>query len=551
MHKSIKSHFSVYCIIISLLQLSHLSCEKATDPNLVEAEICIYGGTAAGVTAAVQSARLGNKVVLIEPGNHVGGIAIDGLGGTDINNHQEFKNDGAVGGIALEFYEKVAEHYGIENFSERRDEAAVWRFESSVADSIYRYWLAEYQVPVYYDAEIIFDRDAVEKSGARINQIKLDNGLQVKAKYFIDASIEGDLIHYAGITTNIGRESNATYNETKNGIRGENTFAQFQVNVDPYVIPGDSTSGVIPTIFDEPLGDPGSADKRLQAYCFRVCLTQDSTNKVPISKPENYDPSQYEIYIRYAEAGGRIHIPGANLPNGKTDFNGGGVLSHNLYGFSHDYPTGSKEERKEIYEYHKDFTQGLFYFLSNNSKVPVNVRERWSTWGLCKDEFVDNDHWPRKLYVRDARRMMSDYVITEHHTKKVGPTPVPDPVGVAYWPPDVHHVRRIIKDGYAYNEGFVFGGNEWSPFGISYRALVPKKAEAVNLITPTCPSSSHIAYGAIRIEWTFMVLGQSAALAVDLALKNDMNIQDVPYSDLHQALISNQQIIDAESLREN
>ena len=241
-------------------------------------------------------------------------------------------------------------------------------------------------------------------------------------------------------------------------------------------------------------------------------------------------------------------MPRANLPNSKTDFNGGGDLSHNLYGYSHEYPGGSKQKRAEIYDYHKNFTQGLFYFLSNDPKVPGDIRNRWSSWGLCKDEFVDNGHWPRKLYVRDARRMVSDYVITEHHTRKVDPEPVEDPVGVAYWPPDVHHVRRIVKDGYAYNEGFVFGGDEWLPFGISYRSLVPKRKEATNIITPTCPSSSHIAYGAIRIEWTFMVLGQSAALALDLALKNDLAIQDVPYDQLKETLLENNQILELKKM---
>ncbi|MBV6639325.1 MAG: FAD-dependent oxidoreductase [Cyclobacteriaceae bacterium] len=531
------------CFLTGLFSIS-FCFGRPLEVKPIKVDVCIYGGTAAGVIAAVQLAKLGHKVILVEPGWHVGGIAVDGLGGTDINNHREFKNDAAVGGMSLEFYQKVADHYGIENFLDKRIDPTNWRFESSVADSIYDSWLSMYDIPIYYGTEIIFDQDAVEKEGNVLKKIKMDNGLQVEAKYFMDASIEGDLLHYAGISTFIGRESNSLYNETKNGIRVENTFAQFKVKVDPYKLPGDPKSGLIPTIFNEPIGEAGFEDKRLQAYCFRVCLTQDASNMVPIPKPENYDPGQYEIYLRYFEAGGSAHVPRANLPNGKTDFNGGGDLSHNLYGYSHEYPGGSKQKRAEIYEYHKNFTQGLFYFLSNDPKVPLDIRNRWSSWGLCKDEFVDNDHWPRKLYVRDARRMVSDYVITEHHTRKIDPESVKDPVGVAYWPPDVHHVRRIVKDGYAYNEGFVFGGDEWVPFGISYRSLIPRREEAINIITPTCPSSSHIAYGAIRIEWTFMVLGQSAALALDMAIKNDLPVQDVPYDRLKKILLENNQVLE-------
>lgn len=544
-------------IIINNKRISHLvffiltfaiSQAQNFDIEPVETDICIYGGTAAGVTAAIQVARMGHKVVLLEPGKHVGGIAVDGLGGTDINNHKFFKNSAAIGGLSLDFYKKISEHYKIENWEEKNIAPEFWRFESRVADSIYDSWLAEYDIPIYYNSKLILKESAVVKEGTQIKKIVLKNGLTVKAKIFIDATIEGDLIHYAGVTTTTGREANSTYNETKNGITEITTHGQFKVKVDPYVEKGNPESGVIPTIQNEPLGVPGSGDKRIQAYCFRVCLTQKTENKVDFIKPDGYDPSQYEIYLRYMEAGGKLAEPFSYLPNGKVDWNGGHDLSHNQYGMNYEYPEGDYETRERIFKEHQVFNQGLYYFLTHDPAVPKDVRKNWSTWGLCKDEFVDNGNWPRQLYLRDGRRMVSDYVITEHHTKKVEQTPVADPVGIAYWPPDVHNVRRIVMDGYAYNEGFVFGGNEWAPFGISYQALIPKKNEVTNIITPTCPSSSHIGYGAIRIEWTFMVLGQSAATAAVMAIEKSCDLQDIPYDELKKRLLLDNQKIDISKL---
>lgn len=517
---------------------------RATVP--VSVDVCVYGGTAAGITAAIQAAQMGRSVIIVEPGKHIGGMSVEGLGGTDINNHAGFENDAAVGGLALEFYRAIAKHYGISDWENKRGDPAVWRFESHVADSIFEAWVARHNIPVYYDSRLKLGSDAIEKSGTRVDRITMENGLVVEARVFIDATIEGDLLHYAGVNTVIGREANNVYGETKNGIRGSNTYRQFEVRVDPYIRPGDPDSGLIPTIQDEPLGIPGTGDDRIQAYCFRVCLTQDRDNKVAFTRPEGYDPDQYEIYLRYLNAGGKLYQPRANIPNGKTDLGAWHDLSHNLYGMNHKYPAGDYATRGRIYQDHLNFTSGLFYFLANDPAVPDYVRQQWNKWGLCKDEFTDNQHWPRQFYVRDARRMISDYVITEHHTRRNNKAPVRDPVGVAYWPPDVHHVRRIVRDHAAYNEGFVFGGDDWAPFGISYQAMVPKKAEAINLMTPTCISSSHVAYGAIRLEWTFMVLGQAAGTAAALAIQNNCDVQDVSYQQLKKRLIRDKQVLSLE-----
>lgn len=273
-------------------------------------------------------------------------------------------------------------------------------------------------------------------------------------------------------------------------------------------------------------------------------MTKHPDNQIPIERPSSYDRSQYEIYLRYAKQGGNLFSPVANLPNGKTDLGSWHDLSANLYGMNYAYPGGSYAERRKIYDYHRDFTHGLMYFLANDTELPESTRARWRGWGLCKDEFTDNGGWPRALYVRDARRMVSDVVITERHTQRVNPQPVEDPVAVSYWPPDTHHVRRIVRDGAAYNEGFVFGGEDWGPFGISYRALVPRMAEVENLITPTVLSSSHVAYGAIRLEWTFMALGQAAGAAAGLAVESQLPFARVPYERLRDVLVRAGQVVD-------
>ena len=506
--------------------------------DVIEKDVCVYGGSAGGVMAAVQVARMGKSVVLIESGRHVGGISIDGLGSSDINNHK-FKNDVALGGLAKEFYARIGKAY--------QKSTPVYKFEPHVAESVFLDLIKENKIDYLLDSRLSEAQPpAVSREGPRIKSIRLETGTKIRARVFIDATIEGDLLAAAGVSTIIGREANAKYGETRNGIRTSNTYRQFSVKVDPYIVPGDKTSGVIPTVQNEPLGTPGSADQRIQAYCFRMCLTKNEGNRIPFEKPESYDPKQYEIYLRYMAAGGKVFTPVVNLPGAKTDLGSWHDLSANLYGMNHAYPGGNYAVRKKIFEQHLSFTQGLVYFLANDPQVPAETRKAWSLWGVCKDEFADNAGWPRQFYVRDARRMVSDYVITERNTVKKDQAAVADPVGVAYWPPDTHHVRRIIQNGACYNEGFVFGGDDWAPFSIAWRALIPKRGECINLITPTCPSSSHIAYGAIRLEWTYMVLGQSAGTAAVMALEKNIPVQDVNYDVLRKRLKADGQVLQLE-----
>lgn len=493
-------------------------------------EICVYGGSEAGFTAAIQAARMGKSVVLIEPTGHPGGMMVEGIA-KDIR----FGSSVIIGGICRELYTNIENHYGREP-----------QFKQLGWYSKYEPHIAEEQIEALLAKEInitiirkkrIKESGGLIKTGNRIKQVILEDGTVIQAKVFIDASIEGDVLHLTGVSTETIREGNVQYGETKNGIRGENTYRQFEVLVDPYQIPGDSSSGLIPTIQSGELGVPGTPDIYIQGFCFRLVLTRDEDNKLPISKPSSYDPAHYEIYRRYLQTGGKLFKPHANRPNGKTDLGSWHDLSANLYGENWEYPIGNYNTKERIVNHHKEFTQGLIWFLQNDSSVPDQTRKEWEGWGLCKDEFTDNGGWPRRLYIRSARRLVSDYVITEFHTRRDNPMRVSDPVAISWWPPDTHHARRIVRDGYAYNEGFVFGGDDWRPFGISYRALVPKRSECINLITPTCISSSYVAYGAIRILPTFMMLGQATGTIAALSVDQEKSVQNLSYRNLKKLLL--------------
>jgi hypothetical protein len=343
--------------------------------------VCVYGATAAGVMAAVQVAREGKQVVLLEPGTYAGGISVDGLGGTDIDNHN-FKNSLAVGGLAAEFYQRIGKAYGKDGWA--------LRFEPHIAQGVVDALLAEHAITLRLKERLVLGAAGVEKTGTRLTSIRMESGLTVRAKVFIDATIEGDLLHVAGVSTIIGREANALYGETKNGIRAVNTYRQFEVKVDPYRTPGDPTSGLIPTVQDEPFGTPGDGDHRLQGFCFRFCFTKVPENRVPFTKPEGYDPAQYEIYLRYLKAGGKLFSPGANLPKGKTDMGSWHDLSLNLYGMNYEYPGGDYATRERVVRFHRVFSQGLCYFLAND---PAETSSKTTTAGRGCSTFAMPGGW--------------------------------------------------------------------------------------------------------------------------------------------------------------
>lgn len=493
----------------------------------------MYGASPSAVTAALQVRRQGLRVALVVPGHHIGGMLVEGLGRQDVNNHG-WLNHQAIGGMAAEFFRRMGAAYGT---------PVQYSFESSVAERVIFAWLKEAGVEIFRGCRLRESREAVATPGLRIRHIEMENGTRFTARVFVDGTVEGDLMKWAGVSCTWGREANATYGETLNGIRDTTTYRQFAVDVDPYVIPGQPASGLLPTLQDEELGIPGNADRRIMGFCFRQCLTRHPANRLPIEQPADYDPARYEIYRRYAAAGGTLYTPKENLPNGKTDLGSWHDLSGNLYGENHGYPDGTYTERDAIYEQHRRFIHGLYWFLAHDPDLPPSVREAWAPWGLAADEFLDNAGWPRSLYIRSGRRMISEYVITEAEVR--GATDIKDSIGVAHWPPDLHHVRRIVRNGKAYNEGFVFDQDDWSPFPISYRAVTPKRQECDNLLVPAALSSSYVGYGSLRLEWTLMVLGQSAGAAAVEAQRHSCAVQEVDYACLRRQLLADGQILAA------
>jgi len=515
-----------------------------------QADLCVYGGTSAGVVAAVQAAKMGKRVILAEPGQHLGGMSVEGLGGTDLDNHGEFRNSPAVGGLALEFYRRVADRYGRrEAFEamrrEGRKEPALWRFEPHVAEAVFDEWVKAAGVTVLRGHRLR-ETDGVEKEGSVITGVNFENGASVKAKVFIDATYEGDLLAFAGCSFAVGREGNAAYGETKNGIRTDTTHGQFEKAVDPYVTPGDPASGAIHGVENAPPGGHGAPSDGIQGYAFRLCLTRNPANRIPMGKPAGYDPAHYELQRRFLAAGGTISAPHPAVPNGKSDPGSWHHLAGNFPGWNHRYPVASYAEREEMLRRSRDHIQGLYWFMANDPAVPEAQRAAWKDWGLCQDEFTDNGGWPRAFYVRNGRRLVGAFVLTEAHVRKEDPEPIEDSVGLIWWPPDLHHARRVVKDGRVWNEGAVFQEAkepDWIPCGIPYRSLLPKRSEVTNLLSPTCPSSSYVAYGAYRIEFTFMVAAQSAATAAVMAIDAGLPLGEVSYPALRDRLLADGQVL--------
>ena len=535
----------------------------------MDVDVCVYGGTSGGIAAAIQAARMQKTVVLLEFDNHIGGLTTGGLGATDIGNK------GAIGGIAREFYGRIAEHYAKEGswlseqpaeyFARRAGsqtkasdpltapagQRTMWTFEPKVAELILKEMLQEADVPVRYHQRLA----SVRKRGDRIVAIAMDDGSEFRARMYIDASYEGDLMAKAGVQYHVGREANSVYRETLNGVRAKTPKHQFLVHVDPYVRPGDPSSGLLPFVQRGSGGQPGTGDDRVQAYNYRLCFTTNDANRLPVTPPPNYDPAQYELLARYVEAlvkAGKKPQLGQFwhpiwLPNNKTDINNNGGFSTDFIGANYAYAEGSHKERARIALEHEHYTRGFITFLATSSRVPENIRAEMQRWGPCKDEFADNGGWPNQLYVREARRMISDYVMTEHNCR--GARIAEDPVGLGAYNMDSHNVQRIVKNGRVENEGDV--QEPVKPYPISYRSLVPKQRQCENLFVPVCLAASHIAYGSIRMEPVFMILGQSSATAAALAIDDDVPVQKVDYLKLRQRLLADKQVLAWAPLRKN
>lgn len=515
-------------------------------------DLCIYGGTSAGVIAAITAAGAGRSVLLVEPGRHVGGMTSGGLGFTD------FGNKTAIGGLCREFYRRTGKYY-------HADKA--WVFEPHVAEQVFKQWLAEARVKVLFQHRLA----EVETRSGRIKRILLahvptdefnapgpSEGLRehvpVEAAMYIDATYDGDLMARAKVSCTVGRESTREYGESLNGIRGHTPKHQFSVPVDPYLRAGDPSSGLLPLIQAGDGGMPGDGDKRVQAYNFRLCLTRRQTNRIAISPPKDYEPKTFELVVRYLDAlaaagkAASLELPLKidATPNQKTDINNNGAVSTDFIGESWQYPDGDYDLRRKIWHGHLRYTQGLLWFLTADPRVPPRLRQEMAAWGLCKDEFGDTGGWPHQLYVREARRMVSSYVITQavcEHKQKVI-----DSIGLASYNMDSHNCQRVVRHGVVRNEGDVQAPPA-GPYPISYRAIIPKAGECENLLVPVCLSASHIAYGSVRMEPVFMILGQSAALAACLALEARSSVQDVDVRILQQRLLDAGQVLQNGSVR--
>jgi len=512
-------------------------------------DVVVYGGTSAGIAAAVQVARMGKSVVLIEPGRHVGGLTSGGLGRTDIGNKT------AIGGIAREFYHRVHGYYRqreawtrearsdyIARAHDLVDGDAMWGFEPHVAEKISREVLDDAGVKLVCGQRLDL-QNGVRKQGPRISGIVMESGRVYAGRIFIDATYEGDLMAKAGVSYAIGREANSQYGETLNGV--ETRYAmkhQFNVPVDPFVIPGDATSGLLPGIHAGGPGVDGEADRRIQAYNYRMCLTDVPANRVPFPKPAGYDPRRYEIFARYVAAGWKDLLGNhAAMPNRKTDTNNHGAFSTDDIGMNYGYPEAGYSEREKIAAEHRNYQLGLMWAAANDPRVPPDLRRQAANWGLAKDEFTDNGNWPNQLYIREARRMISDYVMTEHECR--GQRVAADSIGLGAYGMDSHNTQRYVDaQKHVRNEGDIQVGVA-GPYPISYRSIVPKATECTNLLVPVCLSATHIAYGSIRMEPVFMVLGQSAATAAVQAVRDGVDVQRVDYHRLQASLLDDKQIV--------
>jgi hypothetical protein len=512
------------------------------------ADVCVYGGTSGGVFAAVQAAKMGKSVVLIEPTKHLGGLTSGGLGWADVGLEE------SIGGMTRQYFHRVWQHYQrdeawkwckkhqIEAQHEKRapNDETMWIFEPHVAEQLFDEMAAEAKVAVVR-GERLYRKGGVSRDGARIASIRMESGRTFAAKMFLDATYEGDLMAAAGVSYTVGREANSQYNETLNGRRPVQELGFMERSIDPYVRQGDPTSGLLPRVHPAPSNQPGSADRLVQAYCYRMCLTDVPENRVMIEKPAGYDEREFELVFRALEAG-QSHerfFKFSEMPNRKTDSNNHSSISTDLIGGSYDYPEADYAIRERIANAHERWQRGMVWTLQNHPRVPASVREYFKPWGLPKDEFTDNHNWTPALYVREARRMVGQYVVTEHDC--LNHRRAEDSVGLGSYTIDSHLVQYILDDHHKLAAEGNMGVHLPAPYAVSYRALVPKRGECTNLLVPVCLSASHVGYSTIRMEPAFMILGQSAGTAAAMALDEGVGVQQVDYAKLRRRLLADGQ----------
>jgi hypothetical protein len=562
----------VFCIVFVHLFSNFCTAKKIQKE--FSADLIVYGGTSAGVSAAIQASRMGKTVFLIEPTNRIGGLTTGGLGQTDIGNKM------VIGGIAREFYQNIKQYYqNPKNWKWQkpeeyrdggqtktdRNEDAMWTFEPSAALKVLHQMLQnEKGINLIYNQRLNRQIGVVTTNGS-ITSIVMESGEVYKGKVFIDATYEGDLMAASGVGYRVGRESNTEFGETLNGAQANkvsltlhktisinSAHHNFVDGVDPYIVKGDPSSGLLPFITPGKPGIDGHGDKGIQAYCFRMTLTNHPENKIQFFKPEGYDEREYELLFRNYEAtnnpiekmydyGDIVPWINSDMPNKKTDTNNQKGFSTDFIGQNYEYPEASYEEREKIVERHRKYQQGLMWTLAYHPRIPEKVRNIVSQWGTCKDEYESGDGWQGQLYIREARRMSSDYVMTQQNCESL--VVAEDPVGMGAYGMDSHNVKRYVDaNGFVQNEGNV-EAHGFAPYPISYKSIVPKVSECSNLLVPVCLSATHIAFGSIRMEPVFMVLGQSAATAACMAIDDNVEVQRVDYEKLKFKLVADKQIL--------
>lgn len=543
---------------VILAGLVFKACQNPSEiqENAKSADVIIYGGTCAAITSAVQIVKMGRSVIIVSPDTHLGGLTASGLGFTDTGDKS------VIGGLSKEFYHRIflyyqdssawkwqkKEEYG--NVGQGTDAidkeyGTMWIFEPHVAEKVFEDFIEEYNIEVLRNEWL--DRETgVEMLNGKIKSITTLSGQKYKGKVFIDATYEGDLMAAAGVRYFIGREGNEVYHEEWNGIQigvlhhGHHFGNR---NISPYVVPGDPESGVLPRISTEDPGIKGNGDNKIQAYCYRTCLTRNEKNRVSFKRPDGYDSTQYELLIRVYNSGWRETFRKFDpIPNLKTDVNNHGPFSFDNIGMNYDYPEASYERRKDIIDEHIAYQKGLLYFIAHDPRIPREVQSEMRKWGLARDEFIDNENWPHQIYVREARRMTGEFVMTENEI--LGKTTIGEPVGMGSYTMDSHNVQRYINsDGFVQNEGDI-GVYPEKPYQIALGAILPEKESCTNLLVPVAVSSSHIAFGSIRMEPVFMILGQSAGTVAALALDKNKGIHDLSYPVIKSKLIADGQILE-------
>jgi len=551
--KLIMKYGATACMLLLLLNLP--GCQSNTNTGILKADVIVYGGTSAAVTTAVQVVRMGKSVIIVSPDKHLGGLSSSGLGFTDTGNKE------VIGGLAREFYQLIYQHYqnpeawnwqkqseygnrGQGNPAIDGENRTMWIFEPHAAEEAFEEMVEKANITVL--REELLDRETgVMKKNGNIISIQTLSGKVYKGKVFVDATYEGDLMASAGVKYTVGREPGSAYNEEWNGEQ-KGVFHHghyFKDDIDPYKIPGDPSSGLLPRISPEPPGENGTGDNKIQAYCYRLCLTKHPENKVPITKPDGYDSTQYELLARLSatrwdEFFGKYDP----IPNFKTDVNNHGPFSFDNIGMNWDYPEASYERRGEIIKEHQLYQKGILYFMATDLRIPATVRETMNQWGFAKDEFKDNGNWPYNIYVREARRMLGEYIMTENDV--LGKRDVPASIGMGSYTMDSHNVQRYVTpEGFVQNEGDI-GVSAKKPYQIDLGTIMPKRDECRNLLVPVAVSSSHIAFGSIRMEPVFMILGQSAGTIASMAIEKKKTIYDLPYDEIKSQLEKDGQILE-------